>query len=149
MDAASQVRKDLDTAPLGAAGLKGREVKVAKGVERNGGLPGFAPNPEMTEALFEARAGHWLPVAYAVEGDNGSGAVLVRVKGVQPPDAAEWDMVKDIMVPMPCLKCSCSGLLPAPRSRFTTKILLTARICNSKRLSGDGICAHIACATRP
>ena len=51
----------------------------------------------MTEALFEARAGHWLPVAYAVEGDNGSGAVLVRVKGVQPPDAAEWDMVKDIM----------------------------------------------------
>lgn len=97
MDAASQVRKDLDTAPLGAAGLKGREVKVAKGVERNGGLPGFAANPEMTEALFEARAGHWLPVAYAVEGDNGSGAVLVRVKGVQPPDAAEWDMVKDIM----------------------------------------------------
>ena len=36
-------------------------------------------------------------MAYAVEGDNGSGAVLVRVKGVQPPDAAEWDMVKDIM----------------------------------------------------
>ena len=91
------MRKDLDTAPLGAAGLKGREVKVAKGVERNGGLPGFAANPEMTEALFEARAGHWLTVAYAVEGDNGSGAVLVRVKGVQPPDAAEWDMVKDIM----------------------------------------------------
>ena len=92
-----ELRKELDTAPLGAAGLKGREIKMAKGVERNGGLPGFAPNPEMTEALFEARAGHWLPVAYAVEGDNGSGAVLVRVKGVQPPDAAEWDMVKDIM----------------------------------------------------
>jgi peptidyl-prolyl cis-trans isomerase D len=97
MDAASQLRKELDTAPLGAAGLKGREIKIAKGVERNGGLPGFAPNPEMTEALFEAKVGQWLPVAYAVEGDNGSGAVLVRVKGVQPPDAAEWDMVKDIM----------------------------------------------------
>ena len=97
MDAAGQLRKELDTAPLGAAGLKGREIKMAKGVERNGGLPGFAPNPEMTEALFEAKAGQWLPVAYAVEGDNGSGAVLVRVKGVQPPDAAEWDMVKDIM----------------------------------------------------
>ncbi|OXS28043.1 MAG: peptidylprolyl isomerase [Desulfovibrio sp. MES5] len=97
LDAASQLRKELDTAPLGAAGLKGREIKIAKGVERNGGLPGFAPNPEMTEALFEAKAGQWLPVAYAVEGENGSGAVLVRVKGIQPPDAAEWDMVKDIM----------------------------------------------------
>ena len=97
MDAASQLRKELDAAPLGAAGLKGREIKIAKGVERNGGLPGFAPNPEMTAALFEGKAGQWLPVAYAVEGEKGSGAVLVRVKGIQPADAAEWDMVKDIM----------------------------------------------------
>lgn len=97
MDAAAQLRKELDAAPLGAAGLKGREIKNIKGVERNGGLASFAPDPEMTAALFEAKAGQWLPVAYAVEGDNGAGAVLVRVKGVQAPDAGEWDMVKDIM----------------------------------------------------
>lgn len=97
MDAAAQLRKELDSAPLGAAGLKGREIKNVKGVERNGGLAGFAPDTEMAAALFEAKAGQWLPVAYAVEGDNGTGAVLVRVKGVQPPDAGEWDMVKDIM----------------------------------------------------
>ena len=97
LDAATQLRKEMDTAPLGAAGLKGREIKNVKGVERNGGLAGFAPDTEMAAALFEAKAGQWLPVAYAVEGDKRAGAVLVRVKGVQPPDAGEWDMVKDIM----------------------------------------------------
>ena len=97
LESAAALRKELESAPLGSAGLKGRAIKTVKGVERSGVLSPFAPNPVMAEALFEARAGQWLPVAYAVEDGNGSGAVVVRVKGVQPPDAAEWDMVKDIM----------------------------------------------------
>ncbi|MDD4700640.1 MAG: SurA N-terminal domain-containing protein [Desulfovibrio sp.] len=97
LDAAAELRKELDAAPLGAAGLKGREIKNAKAMERNGGLADFTPDAEMAAALFEAKAGQWLPVAYAVEDAKGAGAVLLRVKGVQPPDAAEWDMVKDIM----------------------------------------------------
>ena len=97
LESAAALRKELENAPLGAAGLKGRTVKTVKGMERNGALASFGPNPVMAEALFEARAGQWLPVAYAVEDGSGSGAVVVRVKGVQPPDAAEWDMVKDIM----------------------------------------------------
>lgn len=97
LEAAAALRKDLENAPVGAAGLKGRTVRTAKGMERNGVLASFGPNPVMAEALFEARAGQWLPVAYAVEDGSGPGAVVVRVKGVQPSDAAEWDAVKDIM----------------------------------------------------
>jgi len=67
-------------------------------MERNGSLAEFAPSSELSSAVFGASVGQWLPKPFAVtDAKEGSGAVLVHVDAVQPPDNSEWDAIKDIM----------------------------------------------------
>jgi peptidyl-prolyl cis-trans isomerase D len=67
-------------------------------MDRGGALADFAPDAALSEALFAARPGVWLPTAYAVEGKSeGPGALLCRVDAVQPPDPQEWNTVRDLM----------------------------------------------------
>ncbi len=58
-------------------------IKTAPVMDRGGALADFAPDAALSEALFAARPGVWLPTAYAVEGKSeGPGALLCRVDAV-------------------------------------------------------------------
>lgn len=97
MRAAAERRQTLKDGPLNPALSKGMGVRTAPAVERGGTLADFAPNAALAQAAFQARQGQWLPVAYAVTGKEGAGALLVHVAAVQPPEAADWEAVKGIM----------------------------------------------------
>lgn len=66
-------------------------------MERDGRLADFAPNAQLTAAVFEAPAGGtWLKGVYSVSGEKeGSGALLCRVDSVQEADPAEWEPMKE------------------------------------------------------
>ena len=99
MRTAVERRKSLADGAINPTLKTGMGIKTAKPMDRSGSLADFGPDPELAAALFSARVGQWLPTAFAVSSPkDGQGAVLVHVGAVQPPDPAEWDMIKDIMV---------------------------------------------------
>ncbi|MTJ92083.1 MAG: peptidylprolyl isomerase [Desulfovibrio sp.] len=98
MRAATERRKSLVDGAINPTLKTGMGIKTANPMDRSGSLADFGPDPELAAALFSARVGQWLPTAFAVSSPKeGQGAVLVHVGAVQPPDASEWDMIKDIM----------------------------------------------------
>ena len=98
MKAAVERRKKLVDGPINPTLKTGMGVRTASPMERSGELADFGPDPELSAAVFGGKVGQWLPVAFAVNSPKeGQGAVLVHVNAVQPPDPAEWDIVKDIM----------------------------------------------------
>ncbi|WP_374288209.1 SurA N-terminal domain-containing protein [Desulfovibrio desulfuricans] len=98
MRAATERRKGLVDGAINPTLKTGMNIKTAKPMDRSGTLADFGPDPELAAAVFSAKIGQWLPAAFAVSSPkDGQGAVLVHVGAVQPPDPAEWDMVKDIM----------------------------------------------------
>ena len=99
MRAATERRKNLADGPINPTVKTGMGIKTANPMDRSGNLADFGADPELAGALFHAKVGQWLPAAFAVSSPkDGQGAVLVHVGAVQPPDPAEWDMIKDIMV---------------------------------------------------
>lgn len=98
MESAAARRKELKDGPLPEALKAGLDIKTAPAIERGGNLADFAPDAALSEAVFAARPGTWLPAAYAVDGKSeGPGALLCRVAAVQPPDPQEWNTVRDLM----------------------------------------------------
>ena len=98
MRAAAERRKGLTDGSINPTLKTGMGIKTAKPMDRSGSLADFGPDPELAAAVFSAKVGQWLPAAFAVSSPkDGQGAVLVHVGAVQPPDASEWDMIKDIM----------------------------------------------------
>lgn len=98
MESAAARRKELKGGPLPEALKAGLDIKTAPAMERGGNLADFAPDAALSEAVFAARPGTWLPAAYAVDGKSeGPGALLCRVAAVQPPDPQEWNTVRDLM----------------------------------------------------
>lgn len=99
MEAASQKRGALSDGPPDAGDRADLKLHAAPTVERGGALPGFAPDQALSEALFSTATNAWLPGVYAVTSSgDGPGALFARVSGVRPPEAAEWEAVRDIMV---------------------------------------------------
>lgn len=99
MRTAAERRKNLADGPINPTVKTGMGIKTANPMDRSGSLADFGADPELAAALFHAKVGQWLPAAFAVNSPkDGQGAVLVHVGAVQPPDPAEWDMIKDIMV---------------------------------------------------
>ncbi len=98
MRAATERRKSLTDGAINPTLKTGLGIKTGNAMDRSGTLADFGPDPELAAALFHAKIGQWLPAAFAVSSPKeGQGAVLVHVAAVQPPDAGEWDMIKDIM----------------------------------------------------
>ncbi len=98
LENASARRGELKDGPLSNAQKASLNIKTAPVMDRGGALADFAPDAALSEALFAARPGVWLPTAYAVEGKSeGPGALLCRVDAVQPPDPQEWNTVRDLM----------------------------------------------------
>lgn len=96
--AAAERRKELQDGPLNPALKQGLGVRTPAPLERGGALEGFAPDPALAAAAFNAPVGAWLPTAFAVQSlKDGKGALLAHVSAVLPPDAKEWETVKDIM----------------------------------------------------
>lgn len=99
MRTAGERRKSLADGAVNPTLKTAMGIKTANPMDRSGSLADFGPDPELAAAVFSAKVGQWLPAAFAVNSPkDGQGAVLVHVGAVQPPDPAEWDMIKDIMV---------------------------------------------------
>lgn len=75
----------------------GKEVKLdTASVERDGVLPGFVANTELSQAVFSTPLQKWLPQAFRVESEKeGPGAFICRVDSVQEADPAEWEAMKE------------------------------------------------------
>ena len=98
MRTAAERRKSLTDGAINPTAKTAMGIKTANAMDRSGSLADFGPDPELSAAVFSAKVGQWLPTAFAVSSPkDGQGAVLVHVGAVQPPDPAEWDMIKDIM----------------------------------------------------
>ena len=98
MRTAAERRKSLTDGAINPTLKTAMGIKTANPMDRSGSLADFGPDPELAAAVFSAKVGQWLPAAFAVSSaKEGQGAVLVHVGAVQPPDPAEWDMIKDIM----------------------------------------------------
>lgn len=98
MRAAAERRKGLADGVISPTLKASLGIRSAAPMERNGSLAEFAPSSELSSAVFGASVGQWLPKPFAVtDAKEGSGAVLVHVDAVQPPDNSEWDAIKDIM----------------------------------------------------
>ena len=66
-------------------------------MERGGALPGYAPSAAVSDAVFAAEAGQWIPPVAADSETRGQGALLCRVDKTLEPDAAEWNSIQNIM----------------------------------------------------
>lgn len=98
MDAATKKRSALTDGALTPSLRTSLDLKPATIMERGGALADFAPDPALAEAVFAVKPGSWAPGVFAVESQReGAGAVFAYVSAVQPPDAAEWDKIKDII----------------------------------------------------
>lgn len=66
-------------------------------MDRGGALPGYAPSAAVSDAVFAAEAGQWIPPVAADSETRGQGALLCRVDKTLEPDAAEWNSMQNIM----------------------------------------------------
>ncbi len=66
-------------------------------MDRGGALPGYAPSAAVSDAMFAAEAGQWIPPVAADSETRGQGALLCRVDKTLEPDAAEWNSMQNIM----------------------------------------------------
>lgn len=124
MKAAAERRKGLADGDINPTLKTGMGIRTAPAMERNGALADFAPAAALSSAVFGAGIGQWLPEPFAVHGGKeGSGAVLVHVSAVQPPDAAEWDAIKGIMTGA-AQRERAEGLFAV----FMQRLLSTARV---------------------
>ena len=98
MESAAARRKELKDGPLPQPLKASLDIKTGPAMDRGGNLADFNPDAALAEAVFTAKPGTWLPVAYAVDGKSeGPGALLCRVDAVLPPDPQEWNTVRDLM----------------------------------------------------
>ncbi len=66
-------------------------------MDRGGAFPGYAPSAAVSDAVFAAEAGQWIPPVAADSETRGQGALLCRVDKTLEPDAAEWNSMQNIM----------------------------------------------------
>lgn len=97
-DALAQAAKDLakfreDNNPQS---LPANIVK-GKPMERGGSIAGFAPNTELSNAIFETKVGQWLERPYSVSEDGKPGALIARVSEIVKPDKAEYEQVAEVL----------------------------------------------------
>ena len=98
MRAAVERRKSLADGVISPTLKASLGIRSAAPMERSGSLAEFAPSLELSSAVFGASVGQWLPEPFAVtDAKEGSGAVLVHVDAVLPPDNSEWEAIKAIM----------------------------------------------------
>ncbi len=98
MRAAVERRKSLADGVISPTLKVSLGIRSAAPMERSGSLAEFAPSLELSSAVFGASVGQWLPEPFAVtDAKEGSGAVLVHVDAVLPPDNSEWEAIKAIM----------------------------------------------------
>lgn len=98
LERAAALRKEIkDDAGSLPANLQ-KMVKSAPAVTRGSALGDFTPDLALSTALFANKVGAWLPAAFAVDGKEGAGALLAKVKSVQAPDNEEWKSVEAMLV---------------------------------------------------
>lgn len=73
------------------------DFRIGEGVDRGAVPTGFAPNQALSEALFNAKPGSWLSRPFPETDSSGSGALLARVDKALPPEATEFESVREIM----------------------------------------------------
>ena len=96
-DSATLISKELTDALGNAKSNKNLQIKTAS-VQRGGDFLDFAPNPDMSKAIFAAEPGAWLPTVFTVNNNaEGPGALLCRIETVEKPDIKEWDGIKSLM----------------------------------------------------
>lgn len=86
---ARDIRAAMKDATALPAAQMPRVQKIDK-VSRGGDVGALGDEPALSEALFAAPVGQWLPAAYTVSVDGKKGGALVRVTGILPPDDKEW-----------------------------------------------------------
>lgn len=74
-----------------------KQIKVSSPMERGGRLDEFAAQPKMSDAVFNADEGKWLPTIFAVSDKDEKGVVAVRVKEITEPEDKEWKQFEGIM----------------------------------------------------
>ncbi len=67
-------------------------VKQKKNISRQGFIPELGMNQKLTNELFAATAGKWLPEAYEI----GSGVVVARLDKVNLPQEKTWEQEKEL-----------------------------------------------------
>lgn len=82
---------------LNGALAPGLAPETVKGVEREGPVGDFIPDPEFNKALFEAAPGEWLAKPYLATTADGQGALIARVVNIAEPDAAEFESVAELL----------------------------------------------------
>ena len=95
LKAAADKRRELKDGPVPDDVKKSLGLRSFAAMQRGGAIEGFLPNQPLSEAVFAAKSGAWLPVAYAVMDAKGAaGAMLVRVASVAAPKADDWEKIR-------------------------------------------------------
>ncbi len=98
--AATSARKeftnDANDANVAPENLAARVERLEK-IQRSAPMGALGNEPELSDALFTAEKGQWLPVAYNVMIDNKGGAVLARTVDIHPSDKAQWQPMEQII----------------------------------------------------
>ncbi len=63
------------------------KLKEQKNISRQGYIPNLGVNQKLTNELFTAKVGSWLPEAYEI----GQGVVVARLDALMQPKAEEWE----------------------------------------------------------
>ncbi len=67
------------------------KLKEQKNISRQGYIPNLGVNQKLTNELFAAKVGSWLPEAYEI----GQGVVVARLDALTQPKVEEWEAEKD------------------------------------------------------
>lgn len=94
MASAAKTLAELSAGNAPAAGLK---VEKAAGVEREGLVAGFIPDPEFNKAIFALNEGEWLAKPFLATAADGQGALIARVVQIVEPDGSEYESVAELL----------------------------------------------------
>ncbi|MBD5641938.1 MAG: peptidylprolyl isomerase [Desulfovibrio sp.] len=94
-DGESQLRKYEQEKP---ASLEQSGFKTSAPLEREGVLPGFAPDEKLIHTIFDTKVDNWLATPFPVTSEKeGTGALIARVMRIVPPEPGEFAAAGEIL----------------------------------------------------
>ncbi len=97
MSAAKDLLEKFKSEPFAEVREK-NNILTSEPLDRGGVINNFAPDAELSEAIFSAKPGEWLARPYEETDGKEPGALIVRVDKAIPPSRDEFEAAEEVLV---------------------------------------------------
>lgn len=97
MEVAKDILKKIINSPVTNQEVNNENIVQNIIVERGGLIASFAPDQSLIDAIFDSKQHEWLSEPHEVVSKKGTGAILVYINKILPPENSEYKTVENIL----------------------------------------------------